>query len=260
MCCLWSLAAYTDAVNRAQAERYYNSAHEHKPAALQPFHGLVQLYRRTGAHDKHAQALRHVLANSKGEASKYGTRVEPAKALIQSNQAMEASEVLIAIEDGLRDGCLSEEVLELPEEVSILQADCQLALDEAEYNTRIQSTLDAAHSRLPNCSAEENRDDDLLIQEVAATWVRLPKRSITMISTVLSIGNFVLSFETVSTCYCTFSCSMNGIANGSSTLLRSRALTGPLACHLLFTPVSKPMLHMLTIQRVSSLVCVVCLW
>ena len=96
--------------------------------------------------------------------------MELAKALIHSNQAMEASEVLIAIEEGLRDGCLNEEVLELPEEISILQADCQLALDEAEYNTRIQSTLHAAHTR----SVEDNRDDDLLMQEVAATWVRFP--------------------------------------------------------------------------------------
>lgn len=178
------VAAYDTVDPLFQAERYYNCAHEHKRAALQPFHGLVQLYRRTGAHDKHAQALRHVLATGKDEASKYATRVELVKALIHSNQPMEASEVLIAIEHALH--LLNEDDLELPEEVSILKADCQIALDETEYNNRIQITLEDAHSLSAKNSSRAHQDDDLLIQEVAATWVCFLLHSSTSLSTAAS--------------------------------------------------------------------------
>lgn len=154
-----------------QAERYYKSAHDQKPTALQPYHGLVQLYRRTGAHDKHADALRHVVANTTDKSAKYGTRVELAKALIQSNRLDEASVAIIAIEDDLREGCVNEDEVEVPEEVSMLKADCQLALDEQEYNSRIESTLATRRNIMSN-NGEDKRDDDLLIQEVAATWVR----------------------------------------------------------------------------------------
>lgn len=155
-----------------QAEQYYNSAHEHKPAALQPFHGLVQLYRRTGAHDKHAEALRHVLAHAKTEASQYDTLIQLAKALIDADKHIEANEVLHSIAtEG--DGPWGDDEILLPDEVSRLKADCQLALDETEYNTRIQSTIRAAHERAANSPTEQDlKDDACLTQEVAVTWVR----------------------------------------------------------------------------------------
>jgi hypothetical protein len=155
-----------------QAERYYKTASGLKRSALQPYHGLIQLYRRIGNHIKQAEALRHVIAHSSmDQASQVKQRIELIRALLQSKppQAAEASEVLAAVEDALHDG-VSDEHFQFPEEIYMLKADCQLALDETEYNTRVHATLDEARSKVNNVKDEQR--DAVLVQEVAATWVR----------------------------------------------------------------------------------------
>lgn len=152
-----------------QSERFYKSAHAAKKAAMQPFHGLVQLYRRSGAYDQQADALRHILSHSStDEATVHNTRIELATALLKSNQAEEAWQVLVAIEDGLQSAAGFGEPFEVPHAVALLRADCQMMLDEAEYNSRL------AEARKGGCSADCAEDDDLLTQRVAAAWVRPP--------------------------------------------------------------------------------------
>lgn len=156
-----------------QGERFYKNAHAAKKPALQPFHGLVQLYRRSGAYGQQSDALRHILSHSStDEVTRQNTRIELATALLKSKQAEEAWQVLVAIEDRLQSAVGFGEPFEVPHEIALLKADCQMMLDEAEYNSRLRHTLAEAHNG--SNSADRTEDDDLLTQRVAATWVRLP--------------------------------------------------------------------------------------
>eukprot|EP00892_Ulva_mutabilis_P012850 jgi/Ulvmu1/9938/UM058_0021.1 len=152
-----------------ESQRYYKSAHAARKTALQPFHGLVQLYRRSGAYDQQADALRHILSHSSvDEASVHNTRIELANALLNSNQAEEAWHVIVAIEDGLQSALGVDEAFELPRDVAVLKADCQMKLDETEYNSRLRQTLAEAHKGANG--TQNTDDDDVLTQRVAAKW------------------------------------------------------------------------------------------
>lgn len=156
-----------------QSERFYKSAQAAKPSALQPFHGLVQLYRRNGAYDQQAAALRHILSHSSADTdSVHSTRIELANALLNSDQDEEAWQVIVAIEDGLQHAVGLSETVELPHDVAVLKADCQMKLDESEYNSRLRKTLAEAHRGANGTTRTE--DDDVLTQRVAAKWVRQP--------------------------------------------------------------------------------------
>lgn len=121
-------------------------------------------------YDQQAKALRHILSHSSpDESGVHNTRVELATALLNSNQAEEAWQVIVAIEDGLQSAIGVDEILELPRDVAVLKADCQMKLDEVEYNSRLRESLAEAQRGANN--KEHTEDDEVLAQRVAATWV-----------------------------------------------------------------------------------------
>lgn len=100
------------------------------------------------------------------------TRKDLATALLNSNQAEEAWDVIAAIEDGLQSASGVGDPINLPQDVAVLKADCQIQLDEQEYNSRLRQTLAEAHKG--SNQKDHSEEDEVLAQQVAATWVCSP--------------------------------------------------------------------------------------
>jgi hypothetical protein len=152
-----------------QAKMHYKAACTLKPAAMQPYYGLAQLYHRSGDATRHAETLQHILENaSQTPAAAATTRQQLAQALLDSHQPAKAALVVAAI---VREFVAQHgESTDLPPEIIILQADVQIALDEVEFESRLRARLQEVHSQEPNNVSDAGRRV-ALAQEVGASWV-----------------------------------------------------------------------------------------
>ena len=103
-----------------QAEQRYLAASKLKPAALQPLHGLVQLYRRTKENSRLAATLERIVASDtlKPEDA-FSMRQHIARAYLDASEPRKAQQAVeeLATEYSNEHG----EDAELPPELVILQ-------------------------------------------------------------------------------------------------------------------------------------------
>jgi hypothetical protein len=156
-----------------QAEKHYKSAIRKKPEAPQPRHGLVQLYTRIQETHKLAQTLQGLLQDTTQSAeATMATQRRLAKVLLDNSQIDAASDLIRE----LVSEYISENGQELPPELVILQADSQIALDEREFEKRLQARIsEDRHTTAEgqNHVGQSKQRQQALAQEVSATWVLL---------------------------------------------------------------------------------------
>jgi hypothetical protein len=155
-----------------QAEARYNAAAALRPSALQPHHGLAQLYRRSRDARKLAATLEHILtAAALPPENAAVTRQQLARAYLDAGEPRRAAEAVGALVRELRlESPAGSDGGALPPEVVVLQADAQLALDAAEYEARLAARLAQPHSGVNN--VRDSGPDAAVAQEVGASWVR----------------------------------------------------------------------------------------
>ena len=190
-----------------QAERRYCAAAAAKSGAPQPHQGLLQLYKRTKDANNIAATAATLLGLpsviAQGPTAVDGLRQARAQALLDAGRPADAAAVVAALvsdfharnsgrqqsspagaeatadtqDEGQQDG---EEEADLPPELVILQADAQLALDEIEFERRLQARLTEPTASAAGiegnsgglAGAATEKRTAALAAEVGAGWVR----------------------------------------------------------------------------------------